>query len=232
MWLAIERQVGARRLRREDCMRDIKTNNSTQASFSADELDEARWMESTLKTRAIHPGADPITDNLRGELEPDQSYYDTRWPWLNQILATTERVTRGKAGVLQRLFTYLIIGGTAAVVNLILFAIFNHYGSTSTLTFYAIVANIVVYGVSILANFIPNDYFTFSHLEGHNRSWLARCLRFYTTSISGVVVTILLHWIFYNLLGVPTFIAQVIALILAVIYNFIVHHIFTYASTH
>jgi putative flippase GtrA len=232
MWLANERQVGARRVRREDRMRDSKTSDSRQASLSADELDEARWMETTLKTRATYPGVDTITDNLRGELAPAQSYYDTRWPWLNQILATTENVTHGKAGVLQRLFTYLIIGGTAAVVNLILFAIFNHYGTTSTLSFYAIVANIVVYGVSILANFIPNDYFTFSHLEGHNRSWLARCLRFYTTSLSGVVVTILLHALFYNALHVQTFIAQVIALILAVIYNFIVHHIFTYANTH
>lgn len=220
-------------------MRDV---NSNPAPFNSAEIDEASWMDSTLKTRVTNPGADPITTNLRSELGTTQSYYDTRWPFVNQLLATVERITNGKAGVIQRLVPYLIIGGTAAVCNLILFAIFAHYGSINTFSLYTVVAYIVVYGVSIMANFIPNDYFTFSHLDGHNRSWIARCTRFYMTSLSGVVVTIILHQIlyvgfqalhaFHNVTQTQSFVAQFIALILAVVYNFIVHHIFTYASTH
>lgn len=213
-------------------MRDVNTSNSSPTPLSSAELDEARWMESTLKTRATHPGADPITDNLRSELGVTQSYYDTRWPLVNQILASVERITGGKAGVFQRLFSYLLIGGTAALVNLALTAVFNHYGDIKVFSLYSIVAYIVIYECSIMANFVPNDYFTFSHLEGHNRSWLARCLRFHTTSLSGVVVTIVIQWVLSHPLGMQVLIAQAIALILATAYNFIVHHIFTYASEH
>ena len=157
-----------------------------------------------------------------------QSYYDTRWSLVNQALAITERLTGGRAGVFQRLFTYLVIGGTAALVNLGVFAVFYHFGSPKVIWYY-LLANVVAYELSILANFIPNDYFTFRFLPGHQRSWLARCLRFHLTSLSGVLVTFILSSIFFHLLGIPPLIAQALALILAVFYNFTVHHLFTYA---
>ncbi len=111
-----------------------------------------------------------------------QSYHETRWPLVNQALAITEQLTGGRAGTVQRLFTYVMIGGTAAVVNLGAFAIFEHFGSLKVFSIYSAFAYVTAYEVSILANFIPNDYFTFRFLPGHQRSWLARCLRFHTTS--------------------------------------------------
>ena len=161
-----------------------------------------------------------------------QSYHETRWPLVNQALAITEQLTGGRAGTVQRLFTYVLIGGTAAVVNLGAFAIFEHFGSLKVFSLYSAFAYITAYEVSILANFIPNDYFTFRFLPGHQRSWLARCLRFHTTSLSGVLVTMALSWIFYHPLNLPLLVSQALALILAVFYNFTVHHLFTYADKH
>lgn len=160
-----------------------------------------------------------------------RSYHETRWPLVNQALEITERVSGGRAGTIQRLFSYLIIGGTAALVNLGVLAIFKHEGSFSVL-WYLVLANVVAYEISILANFIPNDYFTFRHLPGHQRSWLARCLRFHVTSLSGILVTSILFAIFFYGLRLDALIAQAIALILAVFYNFTVHHLFTYAGKH
>ncbi len=159
---------------------------------------------------------------------PQRSYYDTRWPLVNQALAITDGVTRGLAGLLQRLASYLVIGGTAAVVNLAILALFFHFHSASII-WYWLLANVVAYEVSIMTNFIPNDYFTFRHLAGHQRSWLARCVRFHITSLSGVAVTFVISAIFFHLLGLPALVAQAIALILATAYNFTVHHLFTYA---
>ncbi len=176
---------------------------------------------SALETSAIAVAIQPAA----------QSYYDTRWPQVNQALAITDRLTGGRAGALQRLFTYVLIGGTAALVNLGVLAIFQREGSFKVL-WYLILANIAAYELSILANFIPNDYFTFRFLPGHQRSWLARCLRFHVTSLSGVLVTSALFFIFYHWFGLAVLIAQAIALILAVFYNFTVHHVFTYASKH
>ena len=159
------------------------------------------------------------------------SYYDTRWPLVNRALALTERLTRGRAGAVQRLVTYVVIGGTAALVNLGVLAIFKSEGSFKAF-WYLVLANIVAYEISILANFIPNDYFTFRFLPGHQRSWLARCVRFHMTSLSGIVVTSVLFAIFFYGLRLDALIAQAIALILAVFYNFTVHHMFTYSAKH
>lgn len=188
---------------------------------------EARRMDPTLKSRAVRP-TQPITDGA--EPRAEKSYYDTRWPLVNQGLAITERLTGGRAGLLQRLFTYLLIGGTAAVVNLGVFAIFGHYGDMKTFSLYSVVGYVCAYEFSILANFIPNDYFTFRFLPGHARSWLARCARFHVTSLSGVLVTFIISWILYHPLNLSLLVSQAIALILAVFYNFTVHHLFTYAS--
>ncbi len=199
--------------------------------------EEERWRssqqegeQSALEASQVDPTF-PVPTDLSEELPaPSQgkSYYDTRWPLVNRALAVTERVTHGRAGLLQRLFTYLLIGGTAALVNLGILALFFHYGSASVV-WYWLVANVVAYELSIMANFIPNDYFTFRHLAGHNRSWWARCVRFHITSLSGVAVTFIISAILFHLVGLQALIAQAIALIIATAYNFTVHHLFTYA---
>lgn len=181
------------------------------------EQDEAAFMDPTLRMPATQPHA------VSG-----QSYFDTRWPLVNRALALADRITRGRAGLIQRLASYLVIGGTAAVVNLSILAIFFHLGSEKVL-WYWLLANVVAYELSILANFIPNDYFTFRHLAGHQRSWWTRCLRFHTTSLSGVAVTFAISAVLFHLVGLPPLVAQAIALIIATAYNFTAHHLFTYA---
>jgi putative flippase GtrA len=177
---------------------------------------EAASMEPTFPMPVARP---PVTAG--------RSYYDTRWSQVNRALALADQVTHGRAGLIQRLASYLVIGGTAAVVNLSILAIFFHYGSSNVL-WYLVLANVVAYELSIMANFIPNDYFTFRHLDGHNRSWWARCVRFHITSLSGVALTSILFAIFFHF-GLRALVAQAIAIIIATGYNFTVHHLFTYA---
>lgn len=179
-------------------------------------------MTPTLPVRAVHSPASPHSP---------QSYYNTRWPLLNRALAVTDRRTRGRAGLLQRLSTYLAIGGAAAIANLSILALLFHFGSASN-TWYWLLANAVAYELSVMVNFIPNDYITFRHLAGHERSWLTRCLRFHVTCISGALITFGLSALLYHLIGLPALVAQAIALIIATFYNFTVHHLFTYAHKH
>lgn len=166
---------------------------------------------------------------------PGRSYEPTRWPIVNDLLAWTDNLTHGKAGVLQRLFTYLLIGGTAALVNLGVLAAFWAVGNRTN-PLYFVFANAVAYEISIMANFIPNDYFTFRHMAGHSRSWGARALRFHITSIGGIIVTFAISAgldIGFHLTSErDLLIAQAIALIIAVFFNFTVHHLFTYAGKH
>jgi putative flippase GtrA len=190
---------------------------------------EASRIDPTLPVRAVHTESAPVTLSApTTPAAPQPSYVETRWPLVNRALDITERITHGRAGWIQRLSSYLVIGGTAALVNLSIFAIFFHFGSDKVL-WYWLLTNVVAYEVSILANFIPNDYFTFRHLDGHQRSWLTRCLRFHVTSLSGVAVTFIISATLFHLVGLPSLVAQAIALILATAYNFTVHHLFTYA---
>ena len=167
------------------------------------------------------------------------SYQPTRWLRVNTLLDRVETITHGRAGLFQRLFTYVIIGGTAALVNLGMLKLMillgdklYHFplGDSNDLSpLYYVLAQIVAFEVSVFANFVPNDYVTFRHLAGHSRSWMDRCVRFHITSISGGVVTLILAFILHYGLKIDVLIAQAIALILAFFYNFTVHHVFTYA---
>ncbi|MGH2516368.1 MAG: GtrA family protein [Ktedonobacterales bacterium] len=160
------------------------------------------------------------------------SYYLTRWPLVNRLLAVVEERTSGKAGLLQRVFTYLMVGGFAACVNLGVFAImlrlpiFASSDQTHNLVAYLVAAEI-----SILANFIPNDRITFSHLPGHSRSWYARCLRFHTTCIAGTIITFAIEEVAHYGFHVPGLFAEAIGIIIALFFNFTMHHVFTYRHT-
>lgn len=166
-------------------------------------------------------------------LPPARSYHPTRSALVNRTLDAVDGVTHGKAGMFQRLFSYLFIGGCAALVNLAVLRIlyYNiHWPANDNLRF--VWASVWAYEISIFANFIPNDYFTFRHLSGHQRHWYARCLRFHITSIGGIIVTFAIAGGLKFLFGVDAFIAQVIALLIAVFFNFTFHHLFTYRAQH
>ncbi len=157
------------------------------------------------------------------------SYRPTPWRSVNALLDSVDKVTKGRAGWVQRFFMYVLIGGSAAVVNLVVFyVVFYRIPLPVSAVEHNVIAWVLASEISIMANFIPNDYFTFRHLPGHKRSWGARCARFHLTSIGGSILTFLIEFGLFSVGHVPAMFAQAIALILVLIYNFSFHHIFTY----
>ncbi len=160
------------------------------------------------------------------------SYHPTRWGIVNRALELVDEVAPGKAGWLQRLASYLVVGGFAAVVNLVCFGILeNNVSMPVSDVVHNLIAFVLATEVSIMANFIPNDRITFSHLPGHSRSWWQRCLRFHMTAIAGTIVTYVLQFVFHFGFHLPYLIAQSIAIIIALAFNFTFHHVFTYRHT-
>jgi putative flippase GtrA len=157
------------------------------------------------------------------------SYHPTSWKLVNQVLDVVDNVTHGKAGLFQRFFTFVCIGGLAALVNLAVFAAVM-YGVKLPVSewLHNVIASMLAAELSIMANFIPNDYFTFRRLAGHGRSWFARCLRFHITSIGGAVLTFLIQSGFRYIGHTPAIIGQAAALVITLFYNFSFHHLFTY----
>ncbi|WP_052890721.1 GtrA family protein [Thermogemmatispora carboxidivorans] len=157
------------------------------------------------------------------------SYQPTSLALVNRFLSLVDDLTGGKAGWFQRLFTYLFIGGAAAVVNMIVFYImFYRMAIPVSSTLHNAIANISAAEISIIANFLANDYFTFRHLPGHQRSWWQRCLRFHLTAVVGSLLNFCIELSLTNLAHVPALLSQAIAIFLVLIYNFSFHHLFTY----
>jgi putative flippase GtrA len=160
---------------------------------------------------------------------PTPTYVPTGVARVDSLLALADRVTRGKAGVLQRTVSYLIIGGFAAVVNLVcLVLLYNVTPMPFSDGVHWNVAFVLAAEISILANFIPNDYFTFRHLPGHARSWWQRCWRFHSTAIAGTLVTYVVSWSLLTWVHMIALFAEAIAIIIALVFNFTFHHIWTY----
>ena len=160
---------------------------------------------------------------------PSSSYQPTRWAFVNKILDIVDLLSGGRAGWVQRFFMFAFIGGCAALVNMAVFYIvFDVIAQPANETVRNVIASLFAAEISIMANFIPNDFFTFRHLDGHRRTWLARCLRFHITSVGGSVLTFVIEFSLSHLLHVRPIFAQAVALILVLFYNFSFHHIFTY----
>jgi putative flippase GtrA len=162
------------------------------------------------------------------------SYHPTQWPRVNRALDIADRLSGGRADWIQRFVTYSFIGGSAAVVNLLIFAFMwqvvplpldTHIWWQDGLKWF--IAFAVAAEISIFANFIPNDYFTFRHLPGHQRSWLARAARFNLTCVAGTLLTLAisggLHFV-----HVQATLGQAIAIALVFLFNFTFHHVYTY----
>lgn len=178
------------------------------------------------------PQLTPLLPTKEPDVQPARpypSYHSTPLSAVNALLDGVDRVTGGRAGLFQRLFSYLFFGGSAAVVNLIVFFVMFYLVPLPVgHALHNIIAFVVAAEISIMTNFIPNDYFTFRHLAGRSRSWTARCTRFHITSIVGSILTFLIEFGLHMLGHVPAIIAEAIAIILVLFYNFTFHHLFTY----
>jgi putative flippase GtrA len=162
-------------------------------------------------------------------LHDEPGYVRTGVTLIDNLFAWIDRVSNGKGGFVQRVCTYLIIGGWAAVVNLVCLGLFYHVIKMPfNDSVHYFIAFALASEISILANFIPNDRITFSRLPGHARSWLVRCLRYHTTTIVGTLITLVISAALKLGLGMFWLWAQSIAIIIALIFNFSAHHLWTY----
>lgn len=157
------------------------------------------------------------------------SYHPTAWAFVNRVLDIVDTITGRRAAWCQRFFMFALIGGFAALVNMAVFSlVFYVIALPVNETMHNVIASVLAAEFSIMANFVPNDFFTFRHLSGRRRSWVARCMRFHITCVGGNVLTFVIQFTISHLLHMQPIIAQAIALIVVLFYNFSFHHIFTY----
>lgn len=206
-------------------MRNAVVPNELEEFSPLDELSSLANRGESVRSKNTFV---PISETF-APVQPPRSYQPYRWNLPNQVLDFVDLKTNGRAGMIQRFVSYLFFGGSAAVVNLIVFFIGFHVIPWPTdELLHNTLAYLCAAEMSIMANFLPNDRFTFKFLPGAKRPWLQRCLRFHMTAIVGTILTYLIELSITYFLHVPAIIGQAVALLLVLVYNFSFHHLFTY----
>ena len=133
----------------------------------------------------------------------------------------------GKAADLMRLIQFLIVGGSASVLNLVcvavLDAIFRPNGVLPV--FFATAA---ATEISLLFNFVLNDRFTFRNLVNGQRTWAQRCLRFHGPASVGFILTLLISNSVHHFGHQKLVVSQAIAIVIVTMVNFFMHRNWTY----
>jgi putative flippase GtrA len=153
------------------------------------------------------------------------------WTLGRRVRGWIERQPSGSAGWNRRLVSFLVIGGIGTLVNLACFSLVYYALPSSVGAARWPLAFIAGTEVSILSNFLLNDWLTFHALPGHGRSRIARCARFHLTALAAVLVTFAVSFSLHRL-GVLATLAQAAGILVATAFNFVFHHVFTYSAPH
>ena len=177
---------------------------------------------------AAMSGITPIPVETQAELMIDADWYRRFYAWL-------DRISGHKAAKITQVLSFLVIGGSASLVNLGVIFAFDvldraHENDVVHHAIYAAIAT----EISLIYNFILNDRFTFHSMIDARRSWLQRCLRFHAPASVGFVLTLVLSSLFFILtksLPHHAVIAQAMAIVIVTAVNFLMHSLWTYRPT-
>jgi putative flippase GtrA len=144
--------------------------------------------------------------------------------------AWLDRRTNGRGAEAMRVIMFLIVGGSASVVNLIFVQIQDSLFHPTGI-FPVFVVSAVATEISLLYNFMLNDRFTFRALVQGQRTWVQRCIRFHGPASVGFVLTLLISGGIHQFGHLRLVVAQAIAIVIVTVVNFFMHRHWTYRET-
>jgi putative flippase GtrA len=152
--------------------------------------------------------------------------------WFRWLYARLDRMSHGQAAKIAPLLSFLIVGGTASIVNLAIVFLCDlidrtHHNDLTRHIIYSALAT----EISLLYNFALNDRFTFRSLVDRRRRWWQRCLRFHIPASVGFIMTLGLSSLFFTMTtNVPyhSILSQALAILIVTAVNFLMHRFWTY----
>jgi len=129
-----------------------------------------------------------------------------------------------RKGELKRLLKFIGVGLSGIIVNEGILWLLTEFAK---LPYY--ISSPFGIEASIISNFVLNDYFTFADRRtGKNQSFLSRLLKFNVTCAAGAAIQYGLLILFTSVLGVNYLISNLIGIIVAFIWNYILSLIWTW----
>lgn len=122
-----------------------------------------------------------------------------------------------RKGELTRFLKYCIVGGTGIAVNTATLFFF-----TGILGVFYLLSSAAAYEVSIITNFIMNDYWTFKDLviPGISTSFLKRAVYYNGTMVLGAVFGIVLLYIFTEFLNINYIISNLVSITIVTVWRY------------
>jgi dolichol-phosphate mannosyltransferase len=137
------------------------------------------------------------------------------------VLRRIHHGTRKPANWMQ-LLRFGLVGGSGYAVNLAVFALVS-----GLLGVHHIPAAVLAFGVAVINNFWWNRHWTFDARDGHAGFQAAR---FFTVSVLGLGLNLVLLELFVSGLALPALPAQALAVALTMPVNFIGNKLLTFDS--
>lgn len=149
--------------------------------------------------------------------------------WYTQLAAWLDAKSRGHGEEVMRVLSFLVIGGSASVLNLICFALIRRlFGQDRYELLPYIITSILSTEISLLYNFMLNDRFTFRSMNDGSRTWIQRCIRFHGPASVGFALTLIIGATLNNVVHLPATVSQGIAIIFVTAVNFMMHRFWTF----
>jgi dolichol-phosphate mannosyltransferase len=130
---------------------------------------------------------------------------------------------RANRTLLQQLGTFVLVGGSGAVVNSVLL-----YLLYQRLQLPLILASVLAVEVAIVNNFLWNNRWTF----GRRDLSVRRFATFNGVSLGGLAITTATLWLLVNHAGLPYLLANVLGIALATGWNFAINRAVTWREGH
>ncbi len=121
--------------------------------------------------------------------------------------------------LLIQIFKFIIVGGTATVLDWILYYILYNYLGINPL-----IANIISFSTSTVYNYWASTKWVFDVTKDKSRKRLF--IEFVLFSVIGLGLTELLLWIGIKVLSMNAMLVKIVATILVMIFNFVTRKIF------
>ncbi len=127
-----------------------------------------------------------------------------------------------------RFLKFIGVGLSGVVVNLGVYTLLTRFAGLGQ-GYLDLIASAIAVELSIISNFILNDFFTFSDKRGKGlANFLKRLLKFNFISLIGVGIQLGSLWLFHHVIGINDIIAQAIGIIIATLWNYVGNSLWTW----
>jgi len=134
-----------------------------------------------------------------------------------------EHVVARRAEV-QRIVRFACVGGLGVLLNSAVLWVLTEHAQL-----YYLASSVVATEVAIVSNFVLNHAWTFASVRD-GRSVGGRLLKFNAVSVGGLVLTVLLLFVFRQVAGIPYLLANLLAIGCSSIWNYTANRRWTWRA--